>query len=188
MARWLNNGIGYGGTTRTCSCCRITQTVNIYNDKITFKYCPYCGARMEDVNTSEPMTANEFHIKRVIPMRQELQLLEKEWEKRNRKEKAEAAGLNVANCNNCAYSCVLMIDDHNQCLGGRCTCCNDYCYKWMPDTQVSAWLRKNKPYSEYLIHKLEDVFGSDFLECGDVELIKQGLEWMKEVEDMAKKK
>lgn len=81
-----------------------------------------------------------------------------------------------------------MISDHNECLGGYCTCCHDYCYKWMPDTPVSVWLRKNKPYNDYLIHKLEDVFGSDFLVCGDVELIKQGLEWMKEVEDRAKVK
>lgn len=72
MAKWLNNGIGEGATTRTCSCCRVTQTVNIYNDKVMFKYCPYCGARMEDVDTSEPMTANEFHVKRIVPMRQEL--------------------------------------------------------------------------------------------------------------------
>ena len=56
----------------------------------------------------------------------------------------------------------------------------------MPDTPVSTLLRKHQPYNEYLIHKLADMFGSDFLECGDVELIKQGLEWMKEVEDKAK--
>lgn len=44
--RWEIAKIGDGGTTRTCSNCFISQTVNVYNDKVMFKYCPYCGARM----------------------------------------------------------------------------------------------------------------------------------------------
>ena len=51
---------------------------------------------------------------------------------------------------------------------------------------MSAWLRQNAKYDEYLVHRLEDVFGDDFLKCGDVELIKQGLEWMKTVKDKTK--
>ena len=50
MARWLNNGIGEGGTTATCSSCHITQTVNVYDGQIKYRYCPYCGARMEGGN------------------------------------------------------------------------------------------------------------------------------------------
>ena len=188
MAKWLNNGIGDGGTTRTCSSCHISQTVNIYGEKVQFKYCPYCGARMEDVDLSEPMSSKELHIKRIVPLRQEVQAYEREYEKRYRKEKAVEAGLKSANCDNCAYSCVLEISDHNGCLGGRCTCCNDFCYKWMPDTPVSAWLRQNKHYDEYLVYKLQNVFGDDFLKSADVELVKRGLEWMKEVEDEGKKK
>lgn len=187
MANWLNNGIGEDNTTRTCSSCNMTQTVNIYDGKVMFKYCPYCGARMVDVDTSQPMTADEFHIKRVVPARQEVRLLEKEWDKRNRAEKAAKAGVDKCTCDNCARSCVLLIDDHNGCLGGKCTCCNDYCYQWLAETPVSAWLRQNAHYDEWLVHRLEDVFGDDFLECGDVELIKQGLEWMKTVEDKTKK-
>ena len=183
MAKWLNNSNEYGGTTRTCSCCHMTQTVNVYDNKVMFKYCPCCGARMEDVDTSGPMTADEFLIKRVVPTRMEVQILEKELNRRRRVEKAAKAGVDKCTCDNCAYSCVLMISDHNECLGGGCTCCNDYCYKWMPETPISAWLRQNAKYNEYLVHRLEDVFGDDFLECGDVELIKQGLEWMKTVED-----
>jgi hypothetical protein len=44
---WSTKKIGDGGTTRTCSNCLITQTVNIYNGKVMFRYCPYCGAEME---------------------------------------------------------------------------------------------------------------------------------------------
>ena len=186
MAQWLNNRTNEKTTIATCSSCHITQSVNAYKDEITYRYCPYCGARMVDVDTSEPMTADEFHIRRVVPARQEVQLLEREWDKRNRAEKAKKAGVDKCTCGNCAYSCVLMISDHNECLGGRCTCCNDYCYMWMPETPISEWLRQNAKYDEGLVHRLEDVFGDDFLKCDDVELIKQGLEWMKEVEDKVK--
>ena len=183
MARWLDKTVKEKVATATCSSCHITQTVNVYDGQIKYHYCPYCGARMEDVDTSGPMTTDEFLVKRVVPARHELQLLEKELDRRNRAEKAAKAEVDKCTCDNCAYSCVLMIDDHNGCLGGKCTCCNDYCYKWMAETPVSAWLRQNKPYSEWLVHRLEDMFGDDFLECGDVKLIKQGLEWMKTVKD-----
>ena len=45
---WSIKKIGDGGTTRTCSNCLITQTVNVYNGKVMFRYCPYCGAEMEN--------------------------------------------------------------------------------------------------------------------------------------------
>lgn len=35
------------GKTRTCSNCNITQTVNVYDGVVRFKFCPYCGARMK---------------------------------------------------------------------------------------------------------------------------------------------
>lgn len=35
------------GKTRTCSNCNITQTVNVYDGMVRFKFCPYCGARMK---------------------------------------------------------------------------------------------------------------------------------------------
>lgn len=44
---WEIRKIGDGGTTRTCSNCLITQTVTIYNGKVMFRYCPYCGAKMK---------------------------------------------------------------------------------------------------------------------------------------------
>ncbi len=44
---WEISKMGDGGTIRTCSNCHISQTVNVYNGKVMFKYCPYCGARMK---------------------------------------------------------------------------------------------------------------------------------------------
>lgn len=188
MAKWNNNGIGEGGTTRTCSQCNITQTVTIYDGKVTFKYCPYCGARMVDAAIDDDMTSKELHVKRIVPARQEVNLLEEKYRKLYRKECAEENGLKIANCSNCAYSCVLMIDDHNGCLGGKCTCCNDFCYKWMPETKVSAWIREHHEYDDGLVYRLEDMFGDDFLKCDDVDMIMRALQLMDEVQAKAKEK
>ena len=186
MAKWNNNGIGEGGTTRTCSHCHITQTVNVYDGQVTFKYCPYCGAKMVDAEIDQDMTANELHVKRIVPARQEVSLLEKKYQKLYRQERAEENGLKLANCDNCAYSCVLCIDDHNGCLGGKCTCCHDFCYKWMPETKVSAWLREHREYDEHLVYRLKNMFGDDFLKCDDVDMILRALQLMDEIETKAK--
>ena len=47
---WKISKIGDGGKVRTCSNCHISQTVNVYNGKVMFKYCPYCGAKMKGGN------------------------------------------------------------------------------------------------------------------------------------------
>lgn len=132
------------------------------------------------------MTAKELHETKIIPARQELRRLEEEYEKLYRKECAEKAGVDKATCDNCAYSCVLMIDDHNGCLGGKCTCCNSFCYKWMPETKVSAWLRESHEYDDDLVYRLEDMFGDDFLKCDDVDLILRALQLMDEIKEKAK--
>jgi hypothetical protein len=44
--KWEICKIGDGGLVRTCSNCHITQTVTVYNGKVMFRYCPYCGAKM----------------------------------------------------------------------------------------------------------------------------------------------
>lgn len=37
----------HGEKTRKCSVCNLTQTVNAYKGEVKFKYCPYCGAKMD---------------------------------------------------------------------------------------------------------------------------------------------
>ncbi len=36
-----------GLQTAYCTNCGITQTVNTYNGKVQFNFCPYCGAKMD---------------------------------------------------------------------------------------------------------------------------------------------
>jgi hypothetical protein len=108
------------------------------------------------------MTSKELHEQKIIPLRLELQRLEDEYRELFRKECGDKIG-ERASCKNCAYSCVLSISDHNVCMGGKCTCCNVWCYKWIPENDVSKFLRENYHYDDDIFYILEDVFGSDFL-------------------------
>lgn len=49
-AAWLynrNNEYETGIHTAECSNCRVTQSVEFYQRKPIFDYCPFCGARMD---------------------------------------------------------------------------------------------------------------------------------------------
>jgi hypothetical protein len=48
-------------------------------------------------------------------------------------------------------------------MGGKCTCCNSWCYTWTPENEVSKFLRENYHYNSSMFYRLEDVFGDDFL-------------------------
>lgn len=128
------------------------------------------------------MTSKELHEQKIIPLRMELNKLEKEYRELYRKECAEKAGVKVADCNNCAYSCILCISDHNECMGGKCTCCNSFCYRWIPENTVSAYLRKNHAYNDEIYHRLEHAFGDDFLKCDNLELLMEMIELMDRVD------
>lgn len=108
------------------------------------------------------MTAKELHEQKIIPLRLQLQDLEIEYRELYRKECGEKIGEN-ASCNNCAMSCVLSIDSHNRCMGGKCTCCHSWCFSWTPENEVSKFLREKHHYDDYLCGRLEDIFGDCFL-------------------------
>lgn len=127
------------------------------------------------------MTAKELHEQKIIPLRMELRRLEDEYKELYRKECGERIGEGEkANCDNCALSCILCIDDHNCCMGGKCTCCNSWCYTWIPENEVSKFLRKNYHYDTSMFYRLEDIFGSDFLkECDNPERVATVMEMLK---------
>ena len=117
------------------------------------------------IDANEKMTAKELHTQKIIPLRLELQQLEEEYRKLYRKECGEKIG-ERASCKNCAFSCVISVSDHNGCMGGKCTCCNDWCYHWTPENDVSKFLRENYHYDDSMFYRLDDIFGSNFLkEC-----------------------
>lgn len=113
------------------------------------------------------MTSKDFHKEKIVPLRMKLKLLEKEYENLFRKECGEKIG-ETASCNNCAFSCVIdSRNDHNCCMGGKCTCCNDWCYSWTPENEVSKFLRNNYQHDEHTFYRLEDIFGDRFLQKCD---------------------
>lgn len=116
------------------------------------------------------MTAKELHVQKIIPLRMELERLEKEYKDLYRKECGEKIG-EKASCDNCAFSCILDINDyHNSCMGGKCTCCNCWCHTWMPENEVSKFLRKNYHHDDNIFYRLQDIFGNDFLKkCNNSE-------------------
>ena len=131
------------------------------------------------------MTCKELHNQKIIPLRQELQKLEEEYKQLYRKEKGEEIGEKIANCGNCANSCIIICSDHNECLYGNCTCCHDFCYGWTPENEVSRYLRENYPYCESIVWKLKDLFGNDFLKkCGSPDKLEVVLEALRLIEKM----
>lgn len=124
------------------------------------------------------MTSKELHNQKIIPLRMELKKLEDEYRELYRKECGDKIG-EKATCNNCAFSCVLNIIDHNYCMGGKCTCCYDWCYSWMPENEVSKFLRNNYHCDASKFHVLEDIFGDDFLEeCNNPEHLAMVMEML----------
>ena len=113
------------------------------------------------------MTSYELHQQKIIPLRKELEHIEREYEELYRKECGDKIG-EKATCKNCVFSCILDITDHNCCMGGKCTCCYDWCYNWTPENEVSKFLRQKYSYDSPMFYRLEDIFGDDFLKkCGN---------------------
>lgn len=108
------------------------------------------------------MTSKELHKQKIVPLRIELQKLEEEYKELFRKECGEKIK-EKASCENCAYSCVIRSTEHNCCMGGRCTCCNDWCYTWIPENNVSRFLREHYHYDDDMFRRLENIFGCGFL-------------------------
>ena len=47
-----------GFQTVKCSVCNITQSVNTYQNKVMFRFCPYCGAKMDGKEAGENETTD----------------------------------------------------------------------------------------------------------------------------------
>lgn len=42
---WINKYL-HKGNIRECSVCHVTQSVTVYDGKVMFKFCPYCGMKV----------------------------------------------------------------------------------------------------------------------------------------------
>ena len=62
-------------------------------------------------------------------------------------------------CGNCAYSCCVYVGDHcTDCTKGKCIYCHKYCDEYMPENELSAYIREHHYYEEDLIDTLNSFF------------------------------
>ena len=62
-------------------------------------------------------------------------------------------------CGNCAYSCCVDVGDHcTVCHKGKCIYCNDYCDEYMPENELSAYIRDKYYYNENTVELLSLLF------------------------------
>ena len=86
-------------------------------------------------------------------------------QKRNEYERAKKSNLkeqygNNFGCGNCAYSCCVDVGDRCTCCTKlRCIYCNDYCEEYMPENELSAYIRDKHYYDEYTVSNLNKFFG-----------------------------
>lgn len=65
-------------------------------------------------------------------------------------------------CCNCAYSCCLDVCDyHTYCYNHECVHCKDYCDNYVPDGELSKYIRKHHEYEEYMLYAINKLFDVD---------------------------
>lgn len=86
------------------------------------------------------------------------------WEKRKELAKAKESNLKEQygqdfGCDNCAYGCCVNVGDHcTYCTKGKCVHCNKYCDEYMPDNELSKYIRDKHYYDENTLDTLNDLF------------------------------
>lgn len=62
-------------------------------------------------------------------------------------------------CHNCAYSCCVYVGDRcTDCANGKCIYCHDYCDEYMPENELSAYIRERHYYDESTVDTLNSLF------------------------------
>ena len=65
-------------------------------------------------------------------------------------------------CDKCAYSCAVDVGDyHTYCTKYKCILCQERCFEYMPENELSKFIRKHYHYQEHIIDTLNDLFNVD---------------------------
>ena len=69
-------------------------------------------------------------------------------------------------CHNCAYGCCVDVGDyHTYCTKGNCILCRNYCDEYMPDNELSIYIRNKNYFRESALSSLNNLFGvSDIMQ------------------------
>lgn len=86
------------------------------------------------------------------------------WQKKDESAKVKEAHLKEQygdnfGCHSCVYSCCVFVGDRcTDCTKGKCIYCNKYCDKYMPENELSAYIRKHHHYEENTVRTLNYFF------------------------------
>ena len=62
-------------------------------------------------------------------------------------------------CHSCAYSCCVYVGDHcTDCTKGKCIYCHEYCDEYMPENELSKYIKDNHYYDENTLDTLNNLF------------------------------
>lgn len=62
-------------------------------------------------------------------------------------------------CDNCAYSCCVDVGDRcTFCTKNKCIYCYDYCDEYIPDNELSIYIREYHYYDENMVRTLNNLF------------------------------
>ena len=94
---------------------------------------------------------------------QQLQQKRNEYAKAKESNLKEQFGDNFG-CDNCAYSCCVYVGDRcTDCAKGKCIYCHKYCDEYMPENELSAYIRERHYYDEDTVSNL-----NNFLDVYDI--------------------
>jgi hypothetical protein len=106
------------------------------------------------------------------------------WQKKNEYNKAKESNLKEKygdnlGCDNCAYGCCVDVGDGcTYCTKSRCIYCYKCCDEYMPENELSKYIKKYHYYDESTVEALNDFFGvSDIMK--KPELHKKALDILK---------
>ena len=61
-------------------------------------------------------------------------------------------------CENCAYSCCVNVGDRcTNCTNGKCIYCHKYCDEYVPENELSAYIREHHYYDEVIVSNLNNL-------------------------------
>ena len=107
-----------------------------------------------------------------------LQQKQSEYEKAKESNLKEQYGADFG-CDECAYSCCVDVgDNHTCCTKHRCIYCCKHCYEYMPENELSKYIRNYHYYDECTLDKLNNFMGVDDI-MRHPELHQKALELLK---------
>lgn len=92
------------------------------------------------------------------------ELANKLQQKRNELKRAKESNLKEQygedfGCHNCAYGCCVYVGDRcTDCTKNKCIHCNHYCDEYMPENELSAYIREYHFYEDNMVDTLNNLF------------------------------